>query len=246
MDATYKTCKLSLPLFFLIVRTNVGYSVIAEFIVQHEDSQCIAEALGLLHAQWDVNEITVVNFMIDCQQSEENAIRGIFPESVIFLCSFHRLQAWLRWLVNGKNGVSQYKDQCMSILHSLGESKTEDEYTKNLLRLQKSHVWSRFLNLRNYYTQQWAPKKKVNISENKWKNNSSYLLLFVYIIPVYSFQMWVQAYRIGKQLYDNTNNGIEAQNKAFKYSFLNCCRNLSMSHLIYLLVDIFVPAQTSK
>ena len=85
----------------------------------------------------------------------------------------------------------------------------------------------------------------MNISENKWKNNSSYLLLFLYIIPVYSFQMWVQAYRIGKQLYDNTNNGIEAQNKAFKYS-LNCCRNLSMSHLIYLLVDIFVPAQTLK
>ena len=58
--------------------------------------------------------------------------------------------------------------------------------------------------------------------------------------------MWVQAYRIGKQLYDNTNNGIEAQNKAFKYSFLNCCCNLLMSRLIYLLVDIFVPAQTSK
>ena len=167
MDATYKTCKLSLPLFFLVVETNVGYSVIAEFIIQHEDSQSIAEALGLLHAQWDANQITVGNFMIDCQQSEENAIRGIFPESVIFLCSFHRLQAWLRWLVNGKNGVSQYKDQCMSILHSLGESKTEDEYTRNLLRLQKSHVWSRFPNLRNCYMQQWAPKKKVNISENK-------------------------------------------------------------------------------
>ena len=26
-------------------------------------------------------------------------------------------------------------------------------------------------------------------------------------------QMWVQAYRVGRQLYDNTNNGIEAQNK---------------------------------
>ena len=90
IDTTHKTCKLSLPLFFLVVKTNVGYSVIAEFIIQHEDSQSIAEALGLLHAQWDANQITVGNFMIDCQQSEENAIRGIFPESVIFLCSFHR------------------------------------------------------------------------------------------------------------------------------------------------------------
>ena len=46
--------------------------------------------------------------------------------------------------------------------------------------------------------------------------------------------MWVQTYQVGKQLYDNTNNGIEAQNKAFKYSFLNCCRNMSMSRLIYI------------
>ena len=93
MDATYKTCKLLLPLFFLVVRTNVGYSVIAEFVVQHEDSESIAEALGLLRAQWDANNIQVANFMIDCQQSEENVIRGMFPDSVIYLCSFHHLQA---------------------------------------------------------------------------------------------------------------------------------------------------------
>ena len=49
-----------------------------------------------------------------------------------------------------------------------------------------------------------------------------------------------------EQLYDNTKNEIEAQNKAFKYSFLNCCQNLSMSRLIYLLVEIFVPAQSAK
>ena len=161
MDATYKTCKLSLPLFFLVVRTNVGYSVVAEFIIQHEDSESIAEALGLLRAQWDANGITVGNFMIDCQQSEENAIRGIFPESVVYLCNFHLLQAWLRWLVNTKNGVAAYKDYCLSLLRSVAESKTEDEYTRNLLHLQKSHVWSRYPNLRNYFNQQWVPKKKV-------------------------------------------------------------------------------------
>ena len=161
MDATYKTCKLSLPLFFLVVRTNVGYSVVAEFIIQHEDSESIAEALGLLRVQWDANGITVGNFMIDCQQSEENAIRGIFPESVVYLCNFHLLQVWLWWLVNTKNEVAAYKDYCLSLLRSMAESKTEDEYTKNLLHLQKSHVWSCYPNLRNYFNQQWVPKKKV-------------------------------------------------------------------------------------
>ena len=32
--------------------------------------------------------------------------------------------------------------------------------------------------------------------------------------------MWIQVYRIGKQLYNHTNNGIEAQNKALSTPFL--------------------------
>ena len=79
MDATYKTCKLALPLFFLVVCTNVGYSVVAEFIIQHEDTTSITEALTILRKRWDECDIGVGNFMIDCQQSEENTIGAVFP-----------------------------------------------------------------------------------------------------------------------------------------------------------------------
>ena len=161
MDATYKTCKLSLPLFFLVVRTNVGYSVVTEFVIQHEDSSSIAEALEFLKCRWDKEGIKIGNFMIDCQQSEENAIQGVFPESRVYLCGFHRLQAWLRWLVNTKNGVSVYKDQILGLLRSIANATTEELYTSALVRLQKSHHWSKHAKLRNYYTQQWAPKKLV-------------------------------------------------------------------------------------
>ena len=164
MDATYKTCKLALPLFFLVVRTNVGYSVVAEFIIQHEDTTSITEALTILRKRWDECDIEVGNFMIDCQQSEENTIHAVFPDSVVYLCTFHRLQAWLQWLINTKNGVSNYQTYCMALLRAVGDAKTEDGYTKALMALQKSHVWSRFPNFRNYYTNQWAPKKKVKRS----------------------------------------------------------------------------------
>ena len=66
--------------------------------------------------------------------------------------------------------------------------------------------------------------------------------LFIFVC----LQMGVQAFHVGRQLYDNINNGIEAQNKTFKYSFLNCCRNISMSRLIYLLIHVFVPTQMVK
>ena len=41
IDATYKTTKYELPLFFVCVRTNVGYSAIAQFIVQQEGTRTV-------------------------------------------------------------------------------------------------------------------------------------------------------------------------------------------------------------
>ena len=38
MDATYKTTRYDLPLFFICVRTNAGYCVVAEFVVQSESA----------------------------------------------------------------------------------------------------------------------------------------------------------------------------------------------------------------
>ena len=152
MDATYKTCKLSLPLFFLVIRTNVGYSIVAEFIIQHEDTTSITEVLSILRTWWEKESINISNFMIDCQQLEENAICAVFLDSVVYLCAFHQLQAWLRWIVNTKNGVSSYQTCCMGLLRAVGDVKMEDAYTKVLMDLQKSHIWSRFLNFCNYYT----------------------------------------------------------------------------------------------
>ena len=47
MDATYKTTKYIMPLFFVCVKTNVSYSV-AEFIIQSETAEYIREALSVL------------------------------------------------------------------------------------------------------------------------------------------------------------------------------------------------------
>ena len=41
MDATYKMTKYSIPLFFACVKTNVSYSVVAEFSFQSETTDSI-------------------------------------------------------------------------------------------------------------------------------------------------------------------------------------------------------------
>ena len=48
IDATYKTMRYDLPLFFVCVRTNVGYCVVAEFVTQSETAEAIREALQML------------------------------------------------------------------------------------------------------------------------------------------------------------------------------------------------------
>ncbi|RXN31442.1 sentrin-specific protease 2-like isoform X2 [Labeo rohita] len=46
LDATYRTTKYALPLFLLVVRTNVGHKPIAEFICENETTAAITEALN--------------------------------------------------------------------------------------------------------------------------------------------------------------------------------------------------------
>jgi len=51
LDATYKTCRSDLPVFFLSVLTNSGYTVVGTFIIQRESRELIKEALQVrIHA----------------------------------------------------------------------------------------------------------------------------------------------------------------------------------------------------
>lgn len=95
LDATYRTTKYALPLFFLAVKTNVGYSVVAEFIVQHETKRSIMQGLQTiktwLHnapdkpAEWYWEPKF---FMTDFCEREIVAIEDIFPGMMVnFYCS---------------------------------------------------------------------------------------------------------------------------------------------------------------
>ena len=41
LDATYKTSKYSIPLFFLVVQGNVNYQVAAVFVCQEESTETL-------------------------------------------------------------------------------------------------------------------------------------------------------------------------------------------------------------
>ena len=77
VDATYRTTRYAVPLFFVCVHTNDGYVVVAFTVTEKEDSESLAEALGYLkaaNADWQPQ-----GFMLDSSEMEMSAIRKIFP-----------------------------------------------------------------------------------------------------------------------------------------------------------------------
>ena len=92
IDATYRTMKYKLPLFFVCVRTNVGYSVVAQFIVQSESVECISEALNILK-EWNSNWNPPF-FLCDFSDAKFSALKQAFPSTTVYGCDFHREQAW--------------------------------------------------------------------------------------------------------------------------------------------------------
>ncbi|RMX36463.1 hypothetical protein pdam_00010007 [Pocillopora damicornis] len=76
LDATYKTTKYSLPIFFVVVKTNVDYQIVGSFVIQSETSDSIYEALSIIKSwnpTWNPSY-----FMLDFSE-EMSAIGKLFP-----------------------------------------------------------------------------------------------------------------------------------------------------------------------
>ena len=129
IDATYKTTKYDLALFFTCVKTNMNYMVVADFIVQYERVEQITEALSVLQS-W--NPMWKPRFwMSDYSEPQIAALNFAFPESTVYLCDFHKEQAWSRWTRDSQHGLTAESSETllfhlrrMALLHHV-MSKTQ-------------------------------------------------------------------------------------------------------------------------
>ena len=76
LDATYKTTRYAIPLFFLVVKTNSDYQVVGSFAVQDETTIAITEALGILK-NWNTYWSSKC-FMVDNCEEEISSIECTF------------------------------------------------------------------------------------------------------------------------------------------------------------------------
>ena len=77
LDATYKTTHYALPLFFLVVKTNVDYQVVAAFLIEEETRENITAVLTKIK-EWYPNFYPLYA-MVDCCAKEINARETLYP-----------------------------------------------------------------------------------------------------------------------------------------------------------------------
>ena len=134
------------------VRTNVRYSVVAEFVTQSETAHQIGEALQIIK-KWNPNWNPAF-FTSDYFEAELLAFEQLFPESKTFLCDFHREQAWERWTKDHKHGhTSEQSEELLHLLRECAHAPPVDPAGRNKqaeTRLQQSQLWKQ-----NEAVQQW-------------------------------------------------------------------------------------------
>lgn len=81
LDATYKTTRYALPLFFVVVKTNIGYQVVAAFVIEGESTAMITSALEIIK-KWNP-DLNPTHVMLDCCKEEFNAVEAVFPGKIL-------------------------------------------------------------------------------------------------------------------------------------------------------------------
>ena len=140
----------------------VGYFAVAEFVVETEDSEAVAEALKVLKSwnpKWNPSY-----FMVDYSESEILALEAVFAGIQVYLCDFHREQAWVRWVNKTKHGLT--KDEGEILLNLLRNCATapppdnpdqpSDYYFQEAINtLKSSSVWNNHESVRQWLQTTW-------------------------------------------------------------------------------------------
>ena len=154
-------------------------------------------------------------FMVDYSMAEINAIESEFPDVAVYICDFHREQAWQRWVKAGKNGLTVGEQKMfLELMQAIARARSETSYKKAVESLRKSTLY-----LGNPKVQEYCEKVWLDCSDR-----------------------WAHAFRVQQAVnIVNINNGIEAWDKLFKYSYLPGSLDKSVFGIVVMIVESFIP-----
>lgn len=81
---------------------------------------------------------------------------------MVFLCDFHREQAWERSTTKSANGVSYKKEEVLAKLWLIANSETEEIYQERGHTFRESSVWKENNHVREWFENHWLKEHKVS------------------------------------------------------------------------------------
>ena len=164
MDATYKTTKYEIALFFVTVKTNVGY-------------KCSGRLCGAIRVKGEhfrsPQSVAFVEPKLEStfSDAEIGAIEAVFPSCKVYICDFHREQCWERWVKDRKHGLaSSEADTLLSFLRDIANSPSPTspdlsvDYhdQKHVDSLKSGNIWKNNLQLREWIENKWLSCPQVS------------------------------------------------------------------------------------
>lgn len=104
---------------------------------QYKTTASVYEALKIIKS-WNT-EITPKNAMVDFAVEEISALEKAFSGTTVFICCFHREQAWNRWLLKIQNSLDP-KGQALAPLWNVANAPNEEKL-QQALEVLKSTIF---------------------------------------------------------------------------------------------------------
>ena len=141
--------------------------MVAEFVVKSDTAESISEALARFKL-WNPNWCPPY-FMSDYLEAELVALEEVFPATTVYLCDFHRDQAWDHWAKDHKHGLSQCEaEELLTFLRVCTWVPPTDNidptsaYKLAVNDLKKSSVWNNHDQVREWLTAKWLTIPQVS------------------------------------------------------------------------------------
>ena len=138
----------------------------------------------------------------------------------MYLCSFHREQAWERWTSRKESGLNGEERQiALNLMRKIAHSESIAECQGCITVLQNSLIWNKYAEFRKWFTKTWL--------KCTWR--------------------WVRAYLSNEfDTMVTTTNGVESLNKLLKYNFLPHSPDKTLSSLVKVLIEHYYPSAISQ
>lgn len=153
LDSTHGICKYKeCSLFYLGVKTNEGYKIVAMFMTNRETQETVVEALQLIKEQNPDFKPEVA--MVDYCGAEISSFLDTWPAEravgdqpryrgiEVWICQTHRERAWMRNLVKRFGRTEDY-DTALRMLREIASAQEIDQADAAWLKLKQHELWSR-------------------------------------------------------------------------------------------------------